>query len=123
MSDTAKPLSPKGRLMEFLTFNVEDISAGEPEDVAIATIRDLQAEIKRLNDWCDGFSDQNLKERATAGEYQKELQVENERLGQHVKDIFKINETLLAERKQLRERAEKAEDKLEICGYIGRRGA
>ena len=40
------------------------------------------------------------------------LKVENKRLGQHVKDIFTINKTLLAERRQLRERAEKAEKAL-----------
>ena len=35
---------------------------------------ELEKENKRLNDWCDGFSDQNLKERATGVEYQRELE-------------------------------------------------
>lgn len=36
------------------------------------------AEVERLNKWCDGFLDANLKERAADREYQKELERERD---------------------------------------------
>lgn len=37
---------------------------------------DLANEVERLNKWADGFSDRQLKERASGEEYQRELRVQ-----------------------------------------------
>lgn len=43
---------------------------------AAAEITALRTEVKRLNDWADGFSDAQQKERSTGEEYQRELREE-----------------------------------------------
>lgn len=67
----------------------------------------LSAEIKRLNDWADGFSDAQLKERQTGEEYKRELRAQIESLtrekGQAVVDTAVHYEKCITAIKDLHE--------------------
>ena len=50
----------------------------------------LIAEVERLNKWADGFSDAQLKERATGEAYQRELVATNTALVERVRELEAI---------------------------------
>lgn len=57
-------------------------------DVSYKDIEWLCNEFERLNEWADGFSDAQLKERVTGEEYQRELRTEIERLCEVGQEMF-----------------------------------